>query len=270
MYSRVNYFPSWPTFVLKSHGQAPELEHTRLVEHSGKYVRPGQCLAQKSCTDDKTSVGLVSEYNSIACISWATWVVEGEIIDDITNSFVTCKWGANYSVDLAHWRKFAGFRSIQKEVQQHHGRWRLLCSQYCPVLCHQLQSASLILIILQRPREAALESIMHVIIARSWGLAMVSSNCAGCVCVDVRNLTVDVFEDKSCICLTGANVWAITPTSSCDGKSLFSWMAMKTAASPLQDSTISACAEPRAKSQGEEMACTKKFLCPDKEVSVLV
>ena len=47
----------------------------------------------------------------------------GEIIDDLNNSFVTCKWGASYIVDMSHWRKFKAFAPLRNRVTKLHGRY---------------------------------------------------------------------------------------------------------------------------------------------------
>ena len=43
-------------------------------------------------------------------------------MDGLNNSFVTCKWGASYSIDIGHWRKFAAFAPLYKSVIKAHGR----------------------------------------------------------------------------------------------------------------------------------------------------
>lgn len=53
----------------------------------------------------------------------------GEIIDDVNFSFVTCKWGASYAVDMSHWREFVGFHNLQRRVMRQHGRSNRLHEQ---------------------------------------------------------------------------------------------------------------------------------------------
>lgn len=48
---------------------------------------------------------------------------EGEIIDNINNTFVTSKWGATQQSDMKHWSKFSEFVPLRLNVQQRRGRW---------------------------------------------------------------------------------------------------------------------------------------------------
>lgn len=43
-------------------------------------------------------------------------------MDGLNNSFITCKWGASYTIDIAHWKKFTAFAPIAWKVMQAHGR----------------------------------------------------------------------------------------------------------------------------------------------------
>lgn len=38
---------------------------------------------------------------------------EGDLIDDVHNSFWTQTWGASRETDLRHWSKFSGFADIK-------------------------------------------------------------------------------------------------------------------------------------------------------------
>ncbi|KAL0053045.1 hypothetical protein WJX82_000107 [Trebouxia sp. C0006] len=47
---------------------------------------------------------------------------EGDIIDNVNHSFITCKWGADKKIDVKHWPRFDGFEPLRKRVQNSGGR----------------------------------------------------------------------------------------------------------------------------------------------------
>lgn len=47
---------------------------------------------------------------------------EGDIIDNVNHSFITCKWGADKKIDVKHWPKFDGFQPLRRRVQSSGGR----------------------------------------------------------------------------------------------------------------------------------------------------
>ncbi len=47
---------------------------------------------------------------------------EGDIIDNVSHSFITCKWGADKKIDVKHWPRFDGFEPLRKRVQNSGGR----------------------------------------------------------------------------------------------------------------------------------------------------
>ncbi|KAK9829261.1 hypothetical protein WJX72_004841 [[Myrmecia] bisecta] len=47
---------------------------------------------------------------------------EGEIIDNVHNTFVTSKWGAKVETDWKHWEQFSAFTPLHREVMRSGGR----------------------------------------------------------------------------------------------------------------------------------------------------
>mmetsp|Transcript_34123 Transcript_34123/g.96699 ORF Transcript_34123/g.96699 Transcript_34123/m.96699 type:complete len:232 (+) Transcript_34123:739-1434(+) len=51
---------------------------------------------------------------------------EGEIVDNIRNTFYTAKWGASADNDMKHWSKFPSFLEIKDDVRKFNGRCQAL------------------------------------------------------------------------------------------------------------------------------------------------
>lgn len=56
---------------------------------------------------------------------------EGEIIDNVNNTFFTNKWNTSKDTDIQHWSKFDGFTEMKPHIFRHSGRsWHIAQSQY--------------------------------------------------------------------------------------------------------------------------------------------
>jgi hypothetical protein len=47
---------------------------------------------------------------------------EGEIVDNVSHTFITSKWGASQLSDMKHWSKFSAFQPLRLHVLQKGGR----------------------------------------------------------------------------------------------------------------------------------------------------